>query len=173
MILPIYHYSYEKYYKRHDAYVAKNKREGEKCWGVPFEQLSESSKRIWENLWWWPPWKFNDIVGFVEIGMDIGDCLTADIFMKRKYLPKNDPSRRSGNSKKTHDHLYYIEISRVPVRGTENDSYVEALKKIIRETKRVIRKRNKYFQLFIPSYEMNCMGFARAHKQLRDKARGE
>lgn len=168
MILPICHYSYEKYYQRHDEYVEREKKKVERDWRTPFDQLSESNKRWLEDFLWWPPWKFNDIVGFVEIGMDIGDCLTADIFLKRKYLPKTHPSRRSGRKKKTHDFLYYCEIHKVTVRGEDNKSYLEALKKIIREAKRIIRKRNRYFKLFIPSYEMDCMDIARAHRQLRE-----
>jgi hypothetical protein len=41
-----------------------------------------------EQRWYWPPWKFNDIVGYLNIGMDGGKCLTADIFLRREYFPR-------------------------------------------------------------------------------------
>jgi len=80
--IPVHHYTYERYYQRHDEYVEREKKKVEKMWGQPFNQISDENKRWLEEFWWWPPWKFNDIVGYLDIGMDIGNCLTADIFLK-------------------------------------------------------------------------------------------
>ena len=171
--LPIHHYSYEIYRERHNAYVEKEKKSEERYWGVPFEQLSEETKRTWENLWWWPPWKYNDIVGFLEIGMDIGDHMTADIYLIKKYLPKNHPNKRYGNKKKTHDILYFREVHKIPVREKKKKSYIETLKKILNEARKTIKKRNRYFEIFIPSYDLDCIDLARAHEQFRERAEYE
>jgi hypothetical protein len=173
LVFPIHHYSYEKYYERHNEYIEKEKIRLGKFGNYSFDRLSDDTKRMWEMMWWWPPWKFNDIVGFIEIGMDIGDCLTADIFLQRKYLPKQHPSRRIGQTAKTHDFLYFCEINKVPVRGEDNRTYIEAFKKIIIEAKRTLRKRNKSFKLFLFSYDYNCFNFARAHKFLMDNEKYE
>lgn len=164
--LPIHHYSYEKYYKRHNEYVEKEKKQGEKYWGVPFEMLSEESKRTWENLWWWPPWEYNDIVGYLEIGMDSGDHMTADIYFKRKFFPRRHPSKGRIGKRRIKEFIYYQEVLKKPVRGEDNDAYFETFNKIIKETKSIIRKRNRHFKLFMPKYKMNCFNFSKAHNQL-------
>lgn len=167
--LLIHHYSYEKYYQRHDEYVEKENKKS----GVPFEQLSEISRKRREDLWWWPPWKFNDIVGFIEIGMDIGDYLTADIYLKRKYLPRDHVNRRIGFRSRTHEFLYFIETNKVPVREKKNESYLIALNKVLKEAKRIIKKRNRHFELFLPPFELCCIDFVKAHKQAEELDRPE
>ncbi len=93
--LLIHHYTYETYYKRQKEYEEKEKKKLGDLFGEPFNKFSESTKKMYDNSWWWPPWKFNDIVGYLDIGTDGGDCLTADILLKRKYLPKGHHGKRT------------------------------------------------------------------------------
>ncbi len=166
--LPIHHYSREEYYKRHSVYVEKEKNRITGPRDVPFEQRSESDKRSWERIWEWPPWKYNDIVGFVEIGMDIGSCMTADLYLRMKYFPKEHPSKKGFGRFKTREFLYYCEIRKQFVRERDNLAYFETFKRIIEEAESIIRKRNRNFKLYIPAYGMDCFDFVKAHNQLRE-----
>lgn len=160
--LPIHHYTREKYYQRQDEYSEKQKRETEKAWGMPFEQLSEHYKRLLTNSWWRPPWKFNDIVGYLEIGTDGGTCLTADIYLKRKHLPKEHPNKRTC---KPNDFFYFQEITRSPIRGRENDAYLNALDNLVTKAKKAIKKRNRTFELWLPPFDFSCIDFIEAIRQ--------
>jgi hypothetical protein len=166
--LPIHHYSRDEYHKRHNIYVEKEKKRIMGPRDIPFEQRSESDKRSWERIWMWPPWKYNDIVGFLEIGMDIGDHMTADIYLQKKYFPKELLGGRGFEYFKPKEFLYYHEISKKIVRKRDNLAYFENIKRIIEEAESEIRKRNRDMKLFIPDYGMNCFDFVKAHQQLRE-----
>ncbi|GAJ07352.1 unnamed protein product, partial [marine sediment metagenome] len=58
----------------------------------PFPEWDKSEQAFWIDAYSWPPWKFNDLVGFIDIGTDGGNCVTADLYIKRKYFPKSHPS---------------------------------------------------------------------------------
>jgi len=161
--LPIHHYAYKKYYQRHDDYVKKQKKKLEKDWGEPFDQLSEENRRRLEMSWWWPPWKFNDIVGYLDIGTDIGNCLTADIYLKRKYLPKEHHSRWTN---KPNDFLYFCELPRFPVIGRNNAAYLKALDDLIAKAKKMIKRRNWNFELCLPPFDFSCIDFVEAVRQV-------
>jgi hypothetical protein len=164
--LPIHHYTRKKYYQRHDEHVKKEKRKEEKDWGEPFEKLSEENRSWLERSWWWPPWKFNDIVGYLDIGTDIGNCLTADIYLKRKYLPKEHHYKRI---RKPNDFLPFRGISRFPVRERKNDVYLSALDDLIAKAKKVIKKRNRTFELWLPPFDFSCIDFVEAVRQAEIK----
>jgi len=163
--LPIHHYTYKKYYQRHDEYVRKEKEKMNKEWDQPFDKLSENTLISWENMWYWPPWKFNDIVGYLEIGTEGGDCLTADVYLKRKHLPRKHQNRRLGYTKKTNEILYFRGMPRFPVRERKNDVYLSALDDLITKAKKVLKKRNPTFQLWLPPFDFNCIDFIEAVRQ--------
>ena len=170
--LPIHSCSYEAYYQAYDEWVKPRKRELENQYGKPFDQLDHRIKLQWGEMWFWPPWKFNDIVGYLDIGMDGGDCLTADIYLKRKYFPKSARERqyhRHHTTLKNHEFLYYWEIGKVKVNVEDNDSYLLALKEILDEANRIIKKRNRNFQLWLPPFDFNCFNFIEAYEQVKKK----
>ena len=166
--LPIHHYTYETYYKRQKDYEEKEKKKHEKNYGEPFDKLSDSQKRWYENYWWWPPWKFNDVIGYLDIGTDGGDCLTADIFLKRKYLPKGHPSKRSGQLK-TNEILYFRGMDRFRIKGRNNEAHLQALDELIKKAKKIIKKRNRTFELWFPPFNFSCINFVDAVKQAEIK----
>lgn len=129
---------------------------------MPFDQFSENYKRLLTMSWWWPPWKFNDIVGYLEIGTDGGTCLTADIYLKRKYLPKGHPYKRTC---KPNDILYFREITKIHLRGRENDAYLKALDSLVTNAKKTIKRRNRTFELWLPPFDFSCINFVEAVRQ--------
>lgn len=169
--LPIHKRSMEQYQKDNEQEYAAEKQYLEMEYGKPFEEFSNEKKIGYMNCWVWPYWLYNDIVGYLEIGMDGHNHLTANIFIKRKYLPRAHLFRRGGSrtTLKNNQYLYYCEIDKEKVIDlTENKYFVDSLNKIIDKAKRVIRKRNKEFILWLPEYKYNCFDFALAYKQINN-----
>lgn len=180
LTLPIHRRSRDKYYRDHDRYV-----EHEKAWlesshgslGYRFEQLTPQMQAQWESSWWWPPWRFNDIIGYLDIGMDISDCMTAEIYLRQKCFPRASrerqrplPNDRHLPLPPSHVFLYYCEIPKVRVANTDsNDSYVKALEQIVEYARKEVRKRNRSFQLWLPQFDFNCFNLAEAHRQVVQK----
>lgn len=84
LCLPIHRKTREKYDSDYKTFVESKKKDVENFLGRPFDELDYATRISYEELWLGPYWKFNDIVGFVDIGMDGENCMTADIFLKRK-----------------------------------------------------------------------------------------
>ena len=166
--------SYKKYYKEHDNWVIKQKPGVEKSWNKPFDKLSREIQMQWEETWFWPPWKFNDIVGFLDIGMDIGNCLTADLYIMRKHFPRERRERERFKNKttlETHQFIYYCEINKRSIDWNDNDTFVIAIKGIIAEAKLYLKKLNKSFRILAPHFDWQCINFIKAAKQAKQRSR--
>jgi len=167
--LPIHHYTYEIYYIRQKEYKEKEKNKYEDLYGQAFDKLDDDSKRRLESFWWWPPWKFNDIMGYLDIGTDTGGCLTADIFLKRKHLPKGHHNKRAGFSKRANEILYFREMDRFPKGEGNNNAYLQSLNKLIKVAKKIIKKRNRTFELWLPPFDFSCIDIVEAIRQSKIK----
>lgn len=165
--LPIHRRSYDKYYKDHNKWVEPKKREVEEQWGKSFGQLKLETRVQWEEMWFWPPWKFNDIVGYLDIGMDGGNCLTADVYLKRKHFSRSAREKTQGilttNSK--NQFIYYREISKIQIDVRNNNSYIQSLNTILKSAAKTIKRRNQSFTLWLPPFNFNCFNFVEAYKQ--------
>jgi len=166
--LPIYKRDYKKYYNDHEKYLEKQKIWfGNQC-GMPFNELNKDLKNSWEQRWYWPPWKFNDIVGYLNIGMDGGKCLTADIFLRRKCFPRKHYWRNGGFPTLENQHiLYALEIEKIEIDVDNNQSYIDALNIVIERAKSFFKKRRKKYYVRIPIYSFECFDFVRAYKGLK------
>lgn len=170
--LPIHRRSKIKYYQKSDEWKEKEKKDEEEQYGKPFDQLNNGTRQRLESSWekYWPPWKFNDIVGFLDIGMDIGMGLTAIIYLKRKDFPRNDDRRQHGLTKlQKNQFVYFSAIGKLPVRGQDNNSYLLALEKNFDKAKKKLRERNRNFELWLPSYDFSCINFVEAHRKAKEK----
>jgi len=165
--LPIHYRSYSKYYQDHAKWVKPKKEDVERQRGKSFDQFSAEIKAQWEEFWFWPPWRFNDIVGYLDIGMDMGNCLTADVYLKRKHFPKS--ARKKSGMYSTvlqrNQFVYYCEINKITVDVHDNKSYLQALNVIISTTKRLIKQCNQSFELWLPPFNFECFNFVEAYKQ--------
>jgi len=167
--LPIHHYTYEIYYKRQKAYEEKEKKKCEDLYHESYDKLSDNFKKTLKKYWWRPPWKFNDTVGYLSIGTDTGGCLTADIFLKRKYLPKGHHNKRAGFTKKTNEILYFRGMDRFSKGEGNNDAYLQSLNELIETAKKIIKKRNRTFELWLPPFDFSCINLVEAIRQSKIK----
>jgi len=167
--LPIYKRNYKQYYNGHEKYLEKQKIWfGNQC-ETPFNNLNTDLKNRMEQRWYWPPWKYNDIVGYLNIGMDGGKCLAADVYLRRKYFSRKHRWRHGDFSTLENQHiLYAVEIEKILIDINNNDSYVKALYTIIERVKCIIKKSKRKYYLWIPSYSFECFDFVRAYKELKN-----
>jgi len=176
LTLPIHRRSRDKYCSDHDRYVEQEKARLGSSYGYRFDQLTPEMQAQWESLWWWPPWRFNDIIGYLDIGMDIGGCLTAEIYLRWKSLPRSSRERqRLPNDRHlplppSHVFLLYCEIPRFRVFDMKsNEAFVEALHLVVKCAIQEIKERNRSFQLCLPQFDFTCFNFAEAYRQIKEK----
>jgi hypothetical protein len=94
--VPIYLRSYKQYYKEHSNYENK---ELEKFCSLSGESQNEAKKRVgsWlEERCWWPPWQFNDILGYVVVYYDEYSFTAYRYNLDRKRINR-DPRKRRGS----------------------------------------------------------------------------
>jgi|SRR5215213_5482707 len=78
----------DKYYREHDAYVVKQKTWLEGIRQEPFDSMPQDRQTYYLDTWFWPPWRFNDIVGFAEIELETSTELIGHL-----YLPEGRITR--------------------------------------------------------------------------------
>ena len=83
--LTIYRRSYKKYECAENT-KQKMIKGMESCWQKPYKDIPEKSRFDAEDRCWFPPWRFNDIIGFVDVGLDPHNRITGDIFLQRRYF---------------------------------------------------------------------------------------
>lgn len=165
LVLPVHRRSHDRYYSDQAAYVAREKVKLEATMRKPFSQLAANTRKGWELMWWWPPWEFNDLAGFVEVGLDQSGRMAGDIFLKRKHFHRDDPIRRRGTSPvASHEVLSYCEVDPVSLDGAGNAAYVSACGSIIETAQQMIRKRARTAVVSLPSYPLSCIDFVSAAK---------
>ncbi|MFW6132242.1 MAG: hypothetical protein ACOC5F_06580 [Candidatus Aminicenantaceae bacterium] len=165
--LPIHRHTRTQYYKEEKENIEKQKREFEKNSPVPFDRIGHEDQRWWLNKWSYPPWKFNDIVGYLDIGINIGNDLTAEIYLRRKNLSRSDSRKKGGTTLKNNEFLYFCEVIKIPIRDRDNnEDYVQALKKILLETKKILKNNRKYV-IWTPFFNFSCFNFVEACKQIK------
>ena len=79
LTFPIHRRSFAEYYRDHDDEVQARRRELEREWGgQPFDELPAHIRLAWKDRWHWPPWYFNDRVGYLKLGSDGESSLLGD-----------------------------------------------------------------------------------------------
>lgn len=144
--LPIYRRPDEKYRQEADRDRKKNIKILESSWNKPYGLIPDRVKSDEENSHEWPPWEFNDIIGFVDIGMDQCDRLTGNIFLMRKLLSKKHHKnlyRKYHSPSKKQEIYYYCELDPYKIDWHDNSSYVEGINRILNEATKIIKKLSK------------------------------
>ena len=163
LVLPVHRRSYDQYYADHEAYMARNKAKVEAELGKPFAKLNDNMRKSYETMWWWPPWEFNDLVGYVEVGLDQWQRMAGHTYLKRKHFHRDDSVRMRGTSLiATHEVLSYCEVEPVQIEGQQNDAYVAACTGIIETAQKMIRGRVKTATVTLPSWPLSCIDFVTA-----------
>ncbi len=173
MVLPIHRRTQEKYYQDHNNFIKKQKPAIEQSWGKKFNELEIGIQTQWECLWHWPPWLFNDIAGYLEIGMDGGIYMTANIYLKPRYLPPTHWYRAyKGKYFTTLERQYILHANEVHKRSVDikdNTSFVMECEAMIQDAKRILMDTNKNLHIWQLSYSLECLDFVKAYSELKER----
>ena len=179
LALPIHRRSFAAYYQAHDREVQAHRTELEREWGgQPFDELPAHIRLAWKDRFYWPPWFFNDIVGFLKIGT-AEDALLADVFLQRRFFPPTAPERFSrpggGDDGDEHDIVFLATIERRPIVAGDNGSYVRACEEVVAEARDTVRLQADGLaeaEIWLPGFDLSCFDLARADQQLRERFPG-
>ena len=175
LTFPIHRRPFDDYYQAHDREVEGLRPEIEREWGLPWEELPPHIRLYWQDQWYWPPWYFNDIAGYLRFGSDGKDSLAGDLFLQRGYFPEIAPerfSRQHGVPEDSDEVVYLASISRRPIILGDNSSYLTALAEIVEEGIEIVRRQDQRLneaELWVPGYDLSCLNLARADAQLRER----
>jgi hypothetical protein len=175
LALPVHRRSFADYYHAHDQEVAARREEVEREWGgQPFDQLPAHIRLYWKDQWYWPPWFFNDTVGFVKIGSDGESSLLADVYLERRYFPPTALERfgRRGDAADEREVVYLASTERRPVAVSDNSSYVAACEQVVLDGRQAVRLQGHGLgeaEVWLPGFDLTCYDLARADQQLRER----
>ena len=173
--LPVHRRSFEEYYRMHDAEVADLRPEIEREWGSSWDELPAHIRIYWQDQWYWPPWYYNDAVGFLKVGSDGERSLTGDLFLKRRFFPATAPerfSRKGGGPMEEEEIVYLSSVSRHEVTLGDNSSYLRAFAEIVPEAREAVRRQAEDLDraaVWMPGFDLSCFDFAEADRQLRER----
>ncbi len=175
LTLPVHRRSFAGYYAAHDREVESLRPEVEKEWGEPWDKLPPHIRLYWQDQWYWPPWFFNDVAGYLRLGSDGVEALAADLFLARRYFPATAPERFSrppGLPEEAAEVVYLASVSRRPIVLGDNSSYLRALAEIVDEGRETIRRQAPSLdraEVWVPGFDLSCLDLARADAQLRER----
>jgi len=132
--IPVYLRSYERYYKEQEKHESRYIGKISQYTGNSLEEEIERLKRNreYERLCWWPPWKYNDIVGWISINYD--GRFFAELYRLDKLRTCRDPRHRKGNI------VLSGKMAELPTGGKDNELKEELLtilEKINAELKKI------------------------------------
>ena len=73
---------------------AKIKKRYEDSWAKASQPIPGEREIGIRERYYAPPWQFNDIIGYLQIGWDLGKYITGHIFLKLKHIPKTHYKRK-------------------------------------------------------------------------------
>ena len=144
--LPIYQRSRNKYYQCAENDKAKMIKDLESSWEKPYDQILKNTRVNMEDRHWYPRWEFNDIIGFIDVGMDSTDRLTGNIFLMRKYFPKESWERRYrqyDSTAKNQEILYFRELGPCKIDYNDNSTFINGINEILNEAEETIKRLSK------------------------------
>lgn len=179
LVLPVHRRSFASYYQEHDREVATRREEIEREWGgQSFDDLPPHIRLYWKDQWYWPPWFFNDTVGFVKIGSDGESSLLADVYLERRHFPSTALERfgrRRGDPDDDGEVVYLASTQRRPVVVDDNASYVAACERLVVDGRQAARQQGHGLdeaEVWLPGFDLGCYDLARADRQLRERFPG-
>jgi len=178
LTLPIHQRSFAAYYEEHDLEVRAHREQLEREWGgQAFDDLPAHIRLAWKDRFYWPPWYFNDIVGYLKIGT-AEDALLADVFIERRFFPPTAPerfSRRDTGPGDDREIIFLESVERVPVTPGDNSSYQRACAQVIVDGGQTVRQQAHGLgeaEVWLPAFDLDCIDLARADQQLRERFPG-
>ncbi len=153
-VIPMYLRSRKRYYA--DAEKAKKELIERFCEQFPEEMRSDSTvKKSAEGLAEdnsWPPWQFNDIVGYIVLDWDGGTRFRGRIFAEKGKRHSRNALRRSRRPivylRETEDEQVSSLLGRFREKST-NQEIREALERLLNRFEQMARKSNRYIDLTV------------------------
>jgi hypothetical protein len=88
LTLLVHRYSREQYHQKHDLHVEKQKKWLEGIRQESFDALPKDRQSQYLDQWFWPPWRFNNIVGFAEIELETDSTVIGHLYLPEgRYTP--------------------------------------------------------------------------------------
>lgn len=142
--LPIYYRSEDKYYEDQREHEEKNLKNARDYWNsiinakVAFE--SSHNFELVKRDSWWPPWKYNDIVGYLEVYCDGGRFKSELLRVNKKRIGKNPYKRRLGA------YVYKGKISEayIPFSSKSNESIKQSFLDCIYAARKYLQKMKRF-----------------------------
>ena len=82
----------KQYYEEHAAFVEKRWRDLRQTNALlsdeEFEAWRRRRRSDVEADWFWPPWRYNDIVGYVRMYYDGGERVVAEAYLPKKRISR-------------------------------------------------------------------------------------
>jgi hypothetical protein len=176
LVLPIHRRSLADYHAGHDAQMHGLTAEIEREWQTPFSELPPHVQLHWKDQWYWPPWFFNDAVGFLKIGSAGDGSLAGDLYLCRGCFPPTAAERFSRGNDKAGEIVFFASTSRQGVESGDGASWVAAAERVIDEAARLAREQGDGLEgaeIWRPPYDLGCIDLERADRQSRQSRQSE
>lgn len=178
--LTIHRQSYDKYYMCAEQNKEKMISIMESDWGKPYDEILKDIRLNSEASCWWPPWDFNGIVGFVDVGKDLGFRLTGNVLIQRRYFHKDSQEYREckrGSRMKKAQILYFRELGPENVDCSNNSSIIAGIDSILSQAETIIRdlcktKKYKWVLQRLP-FPLECINFVKVLSKLNPEFMGD
>ena len=122
LTLLIHRRTKEKYYKDFEDFKRTDFEKLKKGLWLHIDEIPDDFLKRIEQSYFWPPWRFNDIAGFVEIKLENPWTIVADIYKYRGRYSKKKPF------------LYYPVYASKNFEPNNDSSLKIAIKKLVRLT---------------------------------------
>jgi hypothetical protein len=176
LTFPIHRRSFSEYYRLHDVEVQARREDLEREWsGQPFDALPAHIRLAWKDRHRWPPWYFNDRVGYLKIGSDGESSMLADVYLERRYFPPTAPerfTRRGGAADDEREIVFLASVERRSITLGDNASYIAACLRILDDARDSLRQQVEGLpdvEVWQPGFDLDCYDLARADLQLRER----
>jgi hypothetical protein len=142
----------DRYYEEHDAFVEEEWRYRRETgpWSSDeeFDAWRERNRAHFEQYWFWPPWRYNDIVGYVHVYYDGGQRVVAEA-----YLPKKRISRQL----KRKEFYWYGKIGEGWMSKVDNEGLRQAIMAAVKQASRRLAERRTPLHLEYDFHFIECL----------------
>jgi hypothetical protein len=173
LVLPVHRRPLADYHAGHDAQMHDLAARVERQWQAPFDELPAHLQLHWKDQWYWPPWFFNDAVGFLKIGSVAATALAGDLFLRRGCFPPTAVERFSRGQEKADEIVFFASTAAHGVEAGDPPSWTAAAERVIDEAQRLAREQAEGLAVAVvwrPDYDLSCLDLERAEGQLRRQA---
>jgi hypothetical protein len=147
----------KQYYDEHETFVEEQwqymRRTGPWSSDEEFNAWRERRRSDFEHYWFWPPWRYNDIVGYIRVYYDGGQRVVAEA-----YLPKKRISRQL----KRKEFYWYGTIGEGwMMRQVDNEGLRQAIMAAVKQASRRLAERRPSLHLEYDPHFIECLDIAK------------